>query len=57
LRREMITEEELIQQLREQGIQKVQEVKESYIEGDGRVSVITEDPKDKKRNRQKTSLS
>jgi len=57
LRREMITEEELIQQLREQGIQKIQEVKESYIEGDGRVNVITEDPKDKKRNRQKTSLS
>jgi uncharacterized membrane protein YcaP (DUF421 family) len=57
LRREMITEEELIQQLREQGIQKIQEVKESYIEGDGRISVITEDTKDKKRHRQKTSLS
>ena len=53
----MITEEELIQQLREQGIQKMQEVKESYIEGDGRISVITEDTKDKKRHRQKTSLS
>src|SRR5262245_18392401 len=43
LRREMITEEELIEQLREQGIQKMQEVKESYIEGDGRISVITGD--------------
>jgi uncharacterized membrane protein YcaP (DUF421 family) len=48
--REMITDEELIQQLREQGKQKIQEVKESYIEGDGRISVITEDTKDKKRN-------
>jgi len=57
LRREMITEEELIEQLREQGIQKMPEVKESYIEGDGRISVITEDTKDKKRTRQKTSLS
>lgn len=54
LKREMITEEELIEQLRQQGIQKIQEVKESYIEGDGRISVITEDTKDKKRNRQKS---
>src|SRR5215475_13815809 len=57
LRREMITEEELIEQLREQGIQKMQEVKESYIEGDGRISVITEDTKDKTRHRQKSSFS
>ena len=57
LRREMITEEELIEQLREQGIQKMQEVKESYIEGDGRISVITEDTKDKTRHRKKSSLS
>src|SRR5215475_14099321 len=57
LRREMITEEELIEQLREQGIQKMQEVMESYIESDGRISVITEDANDKKRTRQKTSLS
>ena len=35
----------------------MQEVKESYIEGDGRISVITEDTKDKNRHRQKTSLS
>lgn len=35
LRREMITEEELIEQLREQGVETVEEVKKSYIEGDG----------------------
>ena len=57
LRRELITEEELIEQLREQGVQRVQEVKESYIEGDGRISVITRDREDKKPSRQKNSIS
>lgn len=57
LRRELITEEELIEQLREQGVQRVQEVKESYIEGDGRISVITKDREDKKPSRQKNSIS
>jgi uncharacterized membrane protein YcaP (DUF421 family) len=57
LRREMITEEELIEQLREQGVESVEEVKQSYIEGDGRISVITKDSKDKKGERQKTFVS
>ena len=41
LRQEMITEEELIEELREQGVESVEEVKKSYLEGDGRISVIT----------------
>jgi uncharacterized membrane protein YcaP (DUF421 family) len=56
LRREMITEEELIEQLREQGVESVEDVKQSYMEGDGRISVITKDSKDKG-ERQKTFVS
>jgi uncharacterized membrane protein YcaP (DUF421 family) len=44
----MITEEELIEQLREHGVETVEEVKESYIEGDGHISVITKNSKNKK---------
>lgn len=40
LRREMITNEELLSLLREQGVETVAEVKRAYLEGDGRVSVI-----------------
>lgn len=40
LRRELITEGDLMGQLREQGISDISNVKEAYIESDGRVSVI-----------------
>lgn len=40
MRREFITEDELMMQLREQGLNDVSQVKEAYIESDGRVSVI-----------------
>ena len=53
LRKEMITEEELMGQLREQGVESVEEVTKSYMEGDGHISVITKDPKDKKANAKK----
>jgi uncharacterized membrane protein YcaP (DUF421 family) len=43
----MITEEELIEQLREQGVETVGEVKKSYIEGDGHISVIKKASTDK----------
>lgn len=43
MRREMITEEELISQLREQGVENVSEVKKCYLEGDGHISVIKEE--------------
>ena len=39
--KELITEEELMSQLRQQGVDRLEEVKEAYIEGDGNISVIT----------------
>jgi uncharacterized membrane protein YcaP (DUF421 family) len=40
MRRELITEDELMMQLREQGLDEVSKVKQAYIESDGRISVI-----------------
>jgi uncharacterized membrane protein YcaP (DUF421 family) len=40
LRREFITMDELHQKLREQGIEKLADVKVAYLEGDGEISVI-----------------
>ncbi len=40
MRRELITEVELLGQLREQGVDDFSKVKEAYIESDGRISVI-----------------
>ncbi len=40
MRKELITKEELITELREQGIEDVAEVKEARIEEDGHISVI-----------------
>ena len=40
MRQEMITEEELRAQLREQGVEHLSEVKKCFLEGDGRFSVI-----------------
>ncbi len=44
MRREMITEEELLSQLREQGVEGVEEVKRCCLEGDGHISVIKNEP-------------
>ncbi|MDP9380675.1 MAG: DUF421 domain-containing protein [Chloroflexota bacterium] len=40
MRRELITEGELLSQLRLQGVDDVADVKEAYMEGDGRISVV-----------------
>jgi uncharacterized membrane protein YcaP (DUF421 family) len=40
MRRELITEDELLSQLRQQGVGDVSEVEEACLEGDGRISVI-----------------
>lgn len=40
MRKEFVSAEELMSQLREQGIDDLQEVKKAYMEGDGRISVI-----------------
>ena len=41
MRKEMITYDELMSQLRQQGVENVSEVKKCYLEGDGQFSVIT----------------
>jgi uncharacterized membrane protein YcaP (DUF421 family) len=45
MRRELITEAELIGQVREQGLDDLSKVKEAYIESDGRISVIEREEK------------
>lgn len=40
MRRELITEGELMSQLRLQGVENVSQVKEAHMEGDGRISVV-----------------
>jgi len=42
LKKELMTVEELLSQLRQKGVDDVKEVKVSYIEGDGHISVITD---------------
>jgi uncharacterized membrane protein YcaP (DUF421 family) len=43
LRREFMTEEELLSYLRQHGVLKIEDVKLAFIEGDGTVSVIRKD--------------
>jgi uncharacterized membrane protein YcaP (DUF421 family) len=45
LRKQLITKEELMAKLREHGVERLDQVKESYLEPDGNVSVITKDEK------------
>lgn len=40
LRKEMVTEDELLGQLRELGVERVEDVKKSYLEADGHISVV-----------------
>ncbi|HEX2913893.1 MAG TPA: YetF domain-containing protein [Chloroflexia bacterium] len=48
MKRELITEEELMSQLRQQGVSDPSEVKEAFMEGDGRFSVVNYDKKEDK---------
>lgn len=41
MRRELITEEEMMTQLRKAGVEDIAEVESAYMEGDGNISVIT----------------
>jgi uncharacterized membrane protein YcaP (DUF421 family) len=45
LRSEFITRGDLLEQLREQGVEDVRNVKKCYLESDGKMSVIREDSK------------
>jgi uncharacterized membrane protein YcaP (DUF421 family) len=43
LRRELMSEDELLSQIRQKGVDDVALVKQSFIEGDGHISVITDE--------------
>lgn len=43
LRQEFVTEDELLAHLRLHGVDHVSQVKEAFMEGDGRISVVTRD--------------
>ena len=43
LRQEMITDDELMGQLRKRGVENIEEVKKAYMESDGEISIITHD--------------
>ena len=43
LRAELITKDDLLQQLREQGVDDIRDVKKCYLESDGKMSVIRDD--------------
>jgi uncharacterized membrane protein YcaP (DUF421 family) len=45
LQRELITEDELMSKLRQQGVEFLADVKFAYMEADGRISIITFDSK------------
>ena len=45
LRREMLSEEELLGELREQGVANVEDVKFSFMESNGHISVVKKDKK------------
>jgi uncharacterized membrane protein YcaP (DUF421 family) len=47
MRHELIREEELISQLREQGLDDVEKVKEAYMESDGHISVVKQEQRKK----------
>ena len=55
LRSELITRQDLLAQLREQGVEDLRSVKKAYLESDGRVSVIRNDPHQSSRQREKRS--
>lgn len=55
MRQEMVTPDELMAQLRQQGVEKVEEVKKCYLEGDGQVSVITNDSDKPRKNKPKVA--
>jgi uncharacterized membrane protein YcaP (DUF421 family) len=55
MRREYLTMEELLEKLREQGIEKLSEVKVAYLEGDGQISVIRNTPAQESASRRKVS--
>ena len=56
MQKELLTEEDLMSQLREQGIERVSQVKQACLEGDGKISVIEKRKKTTRRQPRKTTL-
>lgn len=53
LRRELITNDELMSQLRKQGVENLAKVKAAYMESDGSISIIEYDSKPPRHNSQR----
>ena len=53
LRSQLLTKENLLEQLREQGVESIEHVKTCYLESDGRMSVIPEESKRPSRSPEK----
>jgi uncharacterized membrane protein YcaP (DUF421 family) len=53
MRKELITEDELMSQLREQGLDDPAKVKEAYMESDGQFSVVQHKQKQHRKNARK----
>jgi uncharacterized membrane protein YcaP (DUF421 family) len=51
MEKELIQEDELMSQLRQQGVDDIADVKRAYIEGDGHISVVTRTPGEARNNR------
>lgn len=45
MRREFLTEEELMSYLRQQGIDDVKDVKSAHVEGEGKITVVSKSGK------------
>lgn len=45
MRREFLTEEELMSYLRQQGIDDVKDVKSAHVEGEGKITVVNKSGK------------
>jgi uncharacterized membrane protein YcaP (DUF421 family) len=45
MRHELITEDEIVSQMRKQGIKEMKDVKEIFMEGDGNISIVSHIPK------------
>lgn len=55
MQKELLTTEELMAQLRLQGVEDISEVKECFLEGEGSISIIKKNSDDDAKNKQKKS--
>ncbi|MGE5655543.1 MAG: DUF421 domain-containing protein [Actinomycetota bacterium] len=55
MRRELITENELMSQLREQGVEELSAVKIAYMEGDGYISIIKHQENEQQRKERRAN--